>query len=135
MPKPLKRRIIKTIRKSALTGKAVWLSHERTYKTGWKAYRFACRKEAMRISRWAYTVARRRKNITRLLAKLTESLPILGDIPREQRDAAKALMQMADNEPPKQSDFYDHICEERRQRENARRREKRWKEKYGNKNK
>ena len=135
MPKPLKRRIIKTIRKSALTGKAVWLSHERTYKTGWKAYRFACHKEAMRINHWACTVARRRKNITRLFAKLTESLPILGDIPREQREAAKAIMQMADNEPPKQSDFYDHICEERRLRKNARAREREWQKKYGNKNK
>ena len=130
-----KRKILRIIRYSALTGTAVWVSPERSYHAEYYAYKRACRTEAMRINHWACTVARRRKNITRLFAKLTESLPILGDIPREQREAAKAIMQMADNEPPKQSDFYDHICEERRLRKNARAREREWQKKYGSKNK
>lgn len=128
-----KKRIMKVIRKSALTGKAVWIGIERTYNTEWKAYKRACRKEITRMRGWGYVVARRKNNVLRLLNELTARLPILGDIPQDQREAAKALTKMADYEPSKQSDFYDHICEERRQRENARRREKRWKEKYGNK--
>lgn len=129
-----KKRPLKVILKSALTGKAVWVSHDRTYKTEWEAYKKACRKEITRMRSWGYMVARRKNNILHFLAKLTESLPILGDIPKEKRDAAKALTQLADTEPLKQSDFYDHIREERRQRENAKKREKRWQEKYGKQN-
>ena len=133
MTKP-KRKILKIIRKSALNGRAVWVNHVRNYRAEYYAYKRACHKESMRINHWAYAVARRRKNIQRFLGKLTENLPILGDIPQEVREAAKKITLMADNEPPKQSDFYDHICEERRQRKNAREREKRWQEKYGKQN-
>ena len=129
-----KQRILRVIRHSALTGKAVWVSHRRSYQTEWKAYKTACLKEVNRMRQWAHTVNRRRRNIVRLLGELTASLPILGDIPQEQRTAARVLTHLADNEPPKQSDFYDHICEEKRQKRNAKRRLKRWQEKYGNKN-
>ena len=122
-----KKRPLKVILKSAITGKAVWVSHDRTYKTEWEAYKKACRKEITRMRSWGYMVARRKNNILHFLAKL-------GDIPKEKRDAAKALTQLADTEPLKQSDFYDHIREERRQRENAKKREKRWQEKYGKQN-
>jgi hypothetical protein len=135
MPKPIKHRILKTIRKSALTGKAVWVGHKRSYDTEWRAYKRACHKEYQRMRGWGYAMVRRRKNIMRFLTKLTDSLPILGDIPKEKREAAKSITLIADNDPPKQSDFYDHICEERRQRKNAKEREKRWQEKYGQKNK
>lgn len=128
-----KKRILRVIRKSTLTGKAVWVGHIRTYKTEWKAYRTACIKEINRMRQWAHTVNRRKRNVVRLLGELTACLPIIGDIPDEQRAAAKALTLIADNEPPKQSDFYEHIREEKRQRHNAHRREKRWQEKYMNK--
>lgn len=133
MTKP-KRKILKIIRKSALTGRAVWVSHVRNYRTEYYAYKWACQKEVNRMRQWAHTMNRRRRNITRLLTELTASLPIIGDIPPEQRSAAKILTQMADKEPPKQSDFYDHICEEKRQKRNAKKRQKRWQEKYGNGN-
>lgn len=134
MGRKRKPRILRIIRRSALTGKAVWLSHQRSYQTEWTAYKRACLKEINRMRQWANTVNRRRRNIQRLLTELTASLPILGDIPPEQRMAAKVLTQMAANEPPKQSDFYDHICEEKRLKRNAKRRMKRWQEKYGSKN-
>ena len=126
-----KKRMLKVIRKSALTGKAVWVGHKRSYQTEWRAYKRACCKEVNRMRQWAHTVNRRRKNILRFLGKLTDSLPIPSDIPEEQRSAAKSITQIADADPAKQSDFYDHICEERRQRENAKKREKRWQEKHG----
>lgn len=128
-----KKRAMKVLRKSLLTGKAVWIGIERTYNAEWKAYKRACRKEITRMRGWGYVVARRKKNILNLLSELTARLPIIGNISKEQRAAAKALTQLADNEPPKQSDFYDHIHEEKRQHYNAQRREKRWQEKYGNK--
>ena len=37
-----KQRILRIIRRSALTGKAVWLSHQRSYQTEWTAYKRAC---------------------------------------------------------------------------------------------
>ena len=129
-----KKRILKVIRKSALTGKAVWVGHARTYKNEWENYKAACRKEVNRMRQWAHTVNRRKRNVMRLLGKLTEGLPIIGDIPPELRAAAKSITQIADDEPPKHSDFYDHIKEESRQRNNARRREKAWQQKYGSKN-
>ena len=132
MTKP-KRKILKIIRKSALTGRAVWVSHVRNYRAEYYAYKRACHKEANRMRQWAYVVNRRKRNVMRLLSTLTERLPILGDIPQELRSAAKVMTKIAADGPPKQSDFYDHICEERRQRKNARKRERRWQEKYGNK--
>ena len=129
-----KKRIMKVLRKSVLTGKAVWIGHERSYKAEYMAYRRACRNEITRMRGWCYVVARRRNNILHLLQELTAHLPILGDIPPEQQEAARFLMQLANTEPPKQSEFYDHIREERRRREKARTRERRWKEKYGAKN-
>jgi hypothetical protein len=129
MTKP-KKRILKVIRKSLLTGKAIWVGVERTYNAEWKAYKRACQKESLRMNLWSRTMARRKKNILFLLNELTARLPILGDITKEQREAVKFLTQMAEKEPPKQSDFFDHIQEERRQRYNAFRRERRWKEKH-----
>lgn len=129
-----KKRVLSVIRKSVLTGNAVWVGHLRSYKAEWKAYRTACMKESCRMRQWANTVERRRRNILRLLGELTAGLPILGDIPEEKRAAAKALAMMAESKPPKQSDFYDHIKAEKRQRYNARRREKRRQEKHLNKN-
>lgn len=129
-----KQRVLKIIRKSVLTGKAVWVSHERSYMAEWAAYRNACKMEIERMRQWGNVVNRRRRNIMQLLTRLTASLPILGDIPPEKREAARFIQQLADKEPSKQSDFYDHICEERRLKRNAKRREKRWKEKYGGQN-
>ena len=126
-----KKRILTVIRKSVLTGKAVWVSHSRSYQAEWKAYRIACNKEVNRMRQWGNIVNRRRRNIMRLLSDLTEGLPILGDMPPEQRAAAMVLRQMADMEPEKQSDFYDHLHEEKRQKRNAKRRLQRWQEKYG----
>ena len=126
-----KKRPLKIIRKSVLTGVAVWVSHERTYKNEWHFYKKACREEVNRMRQWANMVNRRRQNILSLLAKLTEHMPLLGDVPEEKREAARVLARMAETPPPKQSDFYDHIREEARLKRNARKRDRRWQEKYG----
>ena len=130
---PKKYRIIKGIRRSCITGKAVCFSYYDRRKSEWEAYKRACKREVERMRQWSNVVSRRQKNILKLLNELTANLPIIGDVPPEKREAARFLAQMAASEPPKQSDFYDHICEEKRQKRNARRREKRWQEKYGNK--
>lgn len=126
-----KRKILKVIRKSVLTGKAVWAYHKLCSKPEYMAYRTACDKEINIMRQWGNIANRRRKNIMHMLHKLTANLPLLGDIGQEKREAAKMLMNMADKEPPKKSDFYDHIQEEKRQRRNAKKRLKRWQEKYG----
>lgn len=130
-----KHKILKIIRRSCLTGRAVWLSHERSYNAEWKAYHKACEKEMELMRGWPERCRIRKQNILHLLGKLTANLPLLGDIPKEKLEAAKALARMAEEEPVFKSDFYDHIQEENRLKRNAARREKRWQEKYGNKNK
>lgn len=126
-----KKRVLGIIRRSALTGRAVWVSHRRIYQAEWEAYKRACLQEINRMRQWVNTVNRRRRNVTRLISELTDRIPILGDVPQDKREAAKILTQLADKEPVKQSDFYEHICEEKRQRRNASRRTRRWQEKYG----
>lgn len=129
-----KKRMMMVLHRSALTGKVVWMHHDMTYDARYKAYKRACMREINRMRQWTALVNRRRRNVTRLLSELTSHLPILGDIPKEQREAAKVITQLADKGLEKQSDFYEHIREEKRQRENARKREKRWQEKYGRQN-
>lgn len=130
-----KKRILKVIRKSALTGRAVWVDRGRTYKSVWENYKNACKKEFVRMNQWTRIVARRKKNVTQFLDRLTEHLPILGDIPQNKRDAARSITLIVNGELSRQSDFYEHVREERRLQENARLREKRWRKKYGKKHK
>lgn len=122
---------MKVLRRSLLTGNAVWIGHERSYKAEWEAYKTACLNEINRMRQWPSMMKRRKRNILRLISEVSAKLPILGEIPPEKREALKVLAQVAENEPPRQSDFYDHIKEEKRQKRNARIRDKRWKEKYG----
>ena len=135
MAAKVKEKVMKILRRSCITGNAVWIGPERSRSAEWEAYRKACNKEIERMRQWPQAMARRKKNIMQLINTLTAKLPKDGDISKEQRDALKVLTKMVEKEPSKQSDFYDHIQEEKRQKRNARRREKRWQEKYGNKNK
>lgn len=116
MTKP-KRRILKVIRKSVLTGRAVWVSHNRTYRACRLGYKAACKHEAMRIRLWGRAINSRKKNVLRLLGDLTADLPIIGDVVQEKRDAAKALNEIADGEPVCDKNFYEHVMEEKRLRD------------------
>ena len=128
-----KLRTLRIIRKSIITGRAIWVSHNRSYNAEWIAYKNVCKQEMYRIRWWGRTLNYRRQNIMRLLNNLTVNLPILGDISANMREAARVISVMANSDPPCDNCFYNHIKEEVRQKRNARRRNKRWQQKYENK--
>jgi hypothetical protein len=112
-----KEKIIRSIRKSCITGKAVWLNHNMTYMGEWIAYRRACQREIELVKKYPKLMEQRRANIMKLLSDLLASLPAIGELPPEKKAAAKALMKIADSPPPCYKDFYNHIMEERRRKE------------------
>lgn len=105
--------IIKIIRKSCLTGKAVWVSHERAYLAEWKAYKNACRQEINRVKSWSRTIGRRKSNILAMLNDLTANIPIVGNIPARKKDSARLLRLLAETQHECYKGFYHHIIAER----------------------
>lgn len=114
-----KKQMMKVIKRSVLTGKAIWIGHRRTYHAEWIAYMRACEKEMRRMRQWTTTVRQRKENVMRLLGELTARLQNRrhGDMPQELREATRTLTRLSEETPPRQSDFYDHICEERRRKQ------------------
>lgn len=116
MTKP-KQKIFRTIKKSCITGNAVWLGTSMTRDTTRRAYKRACQREIERMKQWNSIVERRRESILRFLNGLLASMPIIGELPPEKKAAAKVLTKIADTPPPLYRDFYDHIIEERRRQD------------------
>lgn len=114
-----KKKIYRIIRRSCLTGKAVWLSPERSYKVEWQAYKNACEREIRYVRQWKQTMAIRRQNILQMLDELMARMPILGELTPEQKAAIKQIRDIADNPPELYRDFYDHILAERRMKKKA----------------
>ena len=108
------------IRRSCLTGKAVWLYRGHgTKRHADKTYCEACRLESKRIHRWCETKARRQKRITGFLNYLTSCLPILCTLTAEQRNAIRELQAIAAQEIRPDRAFYEHFKEIRRRRKEA----------------
>ena len=59
-------------------------------------------------------MAQRASNITRIMSKCMEKLPIDAELTPEQTAAAKQLRAILMKEPPCNMEFYNHIMEERR---------------------
>lgn len=115
MTKP-KRKLFKIIRRSCLTGAAVWVIQGRSRGTDRIRYWRVCRKEIQRVARWRETIEARKANIARMISGLTANMPALGYIPPAAEEALKVLRRMADKEPENDLTFYNHIMEERRRR-------------------
>lgn len=107
------------IRRSCITGKVIWVY--RGVKTGeYLAYWRACRKELQRFKMWAERLDRRRRNMTRLLSDSSSRIPITEEMTPEQREAARQLHELSVADVKPDREFYDHIIEERRRREEDR---------------
>lgn len=111
---------IVVIRKSCITGKAVWIYQGPSKKASWDAYWRACRREEERVRNWPQTAARRKENIMRLLNDCMADLPLTGELPPNQEAAARQLLSISKKGIPCRSDFYEHFTEERRRREEDR---------------
>ena len=107
------------ILKSCLTGTAVWIYRGKSRNAARKAYWFACRKEMERVRRMAEAAERRRANVMRMLSELTAGMPATAELPPEKRQLARQLLSLSERKEPA-GEFYDHIMEERRRRDEDR---------------
>lgn len=108
-----------TIVYSCLTGVPVWVYFGPTEKPR-MAYWRACKAEIELHRRWPEIVAERRDFIMGILNKCLQNQPMMSDLPPEKKKAAKRLLAMANEPQPFYSEFYDHIMEERRRKEEDR---------------
>ena len=107
--------LITIIRKSCLTGRAVWIYQGFSCGAARKAYHRACKKELERVRHWQEIIARRKENITRLLADLMANILPTTALTCEQQTAARQLREISEGQPV-QHEFYEHIKAERRRR-------------------
>lgn len=132
-----KNRHVTIILKSCLTGQVVWIYQGPTKGAARLAYWHACRREMERVKHWNETLAQRRRNIQRLLSCDSSSSTVLDTgLTDEQREAARQLLAIGKKETDGRSEFYNHIIEERRRRNEDReiRRKMRERDKKSNPN-
>lgn len=115
-----KKPAVTVIRYSCLTGQAVWLYQGPSKQAARAAYRRACEREIKRVRLWRKMIEARKANIMHVIETCMADKPIITGMTPEQKVAAKKLLAMAKEECPCQREFYNHIMEERRRRENDR---------------
>ena len=115
-----KRRSVTVILRSCLTGKVVWIYRGPSQEAARKAYFRACKKEIEHVRSWAERMAQRTASITRLLTNCLADKPIDAELTPDQQEAAKELQAISKKQLECHSEFYDHIMEERRRREEDR---------------
>lgn len=108
---------VTVIRRSCLTGKVVWIYRGTSRAAARVAYLRACRKEVDRVRSWKEWVRLRKATVLRILSECTASLSIDAVLTPEQTEAARKLQAIGKKDVECDTDFYDHIMEERRRRE------------------
>lgn len=117
---------------SCITGKAVWLYQGPSKQAARAAYRRACEREIKHVRTWSKRNAERKANIKRLLGECMGEMSITSSMTAEQKAAAKLLLSMSGSTVPCYRDFYNHIMEERRRREEDRQLRQQMRKRYGN---
>ncbi len=115
-----KRRPVTVILRSCITGNVVWIYRGPSQEAARKAYQRVCRKEIERVRGLGERMARRTAAITRLLTNCLADKPIDAALTPEQQEAARELQAISRKQPECPGEFYDHIMEERRRREEDR---------------
>ena len=105
------------IRRSCLTGIPVWVYRGPSENAARQKYWRACKKEIERFRNWPELMRQRRAAIQRYLDTLLASIPITQQLTPEQKAAVRQIQAYAKDEPPRETEFYKHIMEERRRRE------------------
>lgn len=104
------------IRRSCLTGNAVWIYRgeaDNERKTYWKA----CRFEVERVQRWTDIVSRRMGNISRLISDCLVNIPLNVELTPQQKQAVRQLQSVGNKGIICHRDFYEHIMAQRKQRQ------------------
>lgn len=112
--------LITVIRRSCLTGNAVWLYRGPSANAARMKYWRAANKEVERVRNWSSHVSVRTANIIRLQTECMNQLPINAEIPPSKSAAAKRLQAMAKLKESCYLEFFNHIMEERRRKKKDR---------------
>lgn len=104
------------IRRSCLTGYAVWLYRGSSRDASRVAYLYARKKEVERVLTWNERAMRRKSNILRLLNKCLETIPLDTVLTPEQNAAARMLRKISESDYLPDMAFYEHIQESDRRR-------------------
>lgn len=115
-----KRYPVTIIRRSCLTDNAVWIYRGPTHNAARKAYWIACKAEVERVEHWREHVALRTANISRLLSECLAEIPINAELTPEQKKAVRQLQSLMKKGIACHMEFYEHIMEQRRRREEDR---------------
>lgn len=116
---------VRIIRRSCLTGKAVWVYVGPSYEAARALYYKACKREVERVRNWPEMMKKRAEAIGRYINDLTSRIPINAELTPEQKEGIRTLQAIQKNTPECDMEFYNHIMEEARRRNAA---SKRWAE-------
>ena len=104
------------LRKSCLTGKAIWIFQGFSKRAEYQAYHRACRCEVERVKHWDERMGKRKANIMRMLNDCVSVIPMTVELSSEQAEAVRCLQAVANEKVERDNDFYAHIQEVRRRR-------------------
>lgn len=109
------------IRKSCLTDKVVWIYWGPTRRSANVAYHRACKKEIKRVNNWGQRAEQRRREILNVLNECLADIPITEALTPQQAESARQLRNLSKEDIACHREFYEHIMEERRRREEDKR--------------
>ena len=112
--------MIVEIRKSCITGKVVWVYRGSNKRAANSAYYRACQEELRRVKSMPHRAAERKRNIMRFLDECMADMDVSSPMTKQQKAAAQALRKLADEPIASDREFYEHVIEERRRREEDR---------------
>lgn len=118
MKKHRQNNYIKLVR-SCLTGKVVWVYQGTSQEGARRAYLRACKREVIRVRNWVQYVNEHRSRIRQFINMCMASLPLDAELTPEQKEAAKELRRIEREDIPCYREFYDHIIEEAKRRNEA----------------
>lgn len=104
------------IKRSCITGNAVWVYRGKSEESARKTYYRACKDEVERMRHWPEKASRRMANIERLLSDCLSDLPVNAELTTIQREAVRQLQVIGKKGMRCASEFYEHIQELRTRR-------------------
>ena len=107
------------VRRSCINGKVVWMARCKSRKAADVSYCRAVKAELQRKSHLPRLDKQRRHNILAMLNEYLDYIPITQALTPEQVAASKYIRALSAEEIATHSEFYDHIIEEKRRRQEA----------------
>lgn len=111
--------LVTIIRRSCLTGNAVWVYRGPSEHAASMAYRRACKKEIERVRNWPQIVKKRAEQVSRILNEALADIPLNVSLTPRQKESVRQLKAIQNHVPECHREFYDHIMEEARRKNEA----------------